>query len=331
MFGPKSGLRAIAAITLAALAIATPLSSAQAAPETYPGTVKFLTDKFVDGKALDGFTPGTPDYGFTLEAMLQRKAAGQKLSDKLFVPAKAVLADNMTLAKSIVGSYAYGVDKKVKAGVAGKFLFTSVVIGAPNAPLRNAVVADLKKAIAANGSITTSFGNTFDYAWAVLGLATNNQSKLANSVATYLVSLQRPDGGFGMDQTGDSLASSADATGIALQALALAKKSATKSQLAIQQKSIIAASKYLRTTQIAGTHWDAFGDADVNGTAYAAMGLKAAGANVSAIQGWLKTRIAPNGGLTTAWSNGVGDVFATAQGYVPLLGLSYLNLIPVKK
>ncbi len=331
MFGAKSGLRVIAAVTIAAIAVATPLSAAQAASESYPSTVNFLTSKFIDGKALDGFTPGIPDYGFTLEAMLQRKAAGQKLSDKLFVPAKAVLADNLTLAKSIVATYAYGSDKKVKPGVAGKFLFTSVAIGAPNAPLRNSVVADLKKAIASNGSIPTSAGNTFDYAWAVLGLATNSQTKLANTVATNLVSLQRPDGGFGMDQTGDTLASSSDATGIALQALALAKRTATKSQAAIQQKSIVAAALYLRSTQVTGNHWDAWGDADVNGTAYAAMGLKAAGANVTAIQAWLKTRIAPSGGLTTPWSNGSGDVFATAQGYLPLIGLSYLNLIPVKK
>ena len=331
MFGAKSGLRVTAAVTIAALALATPLSAAQAASETYPSTVAFLTSKFVDGKALDGFTPGTPDYGFTLEAILQRKAAGQKLSDKLLVPAKAVLADNLTLTKSIVATYAYGSDKKVKPGVAGKFLFTSVAIGAPNAPLRNSVVADLKKAIASNGSIPTSAGNTFDYAWAILGLATNNQTKLANTVATNLTSLQRPDGGFGMDQTGDTLASSSDATGIALQALALAKRTATKSQAAILQKAIVAAALYLRSTQVTGNHWDAWGDADVNGTAYAAMGLKAAGANISAIQAWLKTRIAPNGGLTTPWSNGSGDVFATAQGYAPLIGLSYLNLIPVKK
>lgn len=331
MFGAKSGLRVIAAIALAVFAIATPLSPVHAAPETYPSTVKFLSDKFVNGKALDGFSAGTPDYGFTLEAMLQRRAAGQKLTDRLFIPARAVLADSTSLTKSIVSTYAYGSDKKIKPGVAGKFLFTSVVVGTPNAPLRNAVVADLKKAIAPNGSIAISGGNTFDYAWAILGLATNNQTKLANSVAINLVSLQRPDGGFGMDQNGDTTKSSADATGIALQALSLAKRSATKSQQAIQQNAIIAASKYLRSTQVAGTHWEAFGDLDVNGTAYAAMGLKAAGANITAIQGWLKTRVAPTGGLTTPWSNGLGDVFATAQGYVPLVGLSYLNLIPVKK
>ena len=331
MFGAKSGFKALAALTIAAFAIVTPLSAAQAAPETYPSTIKFLTDKFVNGKTLDGFSPGTPDYGFTLEALLQRRAAGQKLSDKLFVPAKAVLADSTSLTKSVVATYAYGADKKIKPGVAGKFLFTSIAVGTPNAPLRNAVVADLKKAIASNGSIALSAGNTFDYAWVILGLATNNQTKLANTVASQLVLLQRPDGGFGMDQTGDTSKSSADATGIALQALSLAKRSATKNQLAVQQNAIIAASKYLRSTQVGGNHWDAFGDIDINGTAYAAMGLKAAGANISAIQAWLKTRVAPTGGLMTPWSNGLGDVFATAQGYVPLIGQSYLNLIPVKK
>ena len=81
MFGPKSGLRVLAALTIAALTATTPLSSANAANGDYASTVRFLADKFVDGKALDGFTPGTPDYGFTLEAMLQRKAGGQKLTD----------------------------------------------------------------------------------------------------------------------------------------------------------------------------------------------------------------------------------------------------------
>ena len=324
MFGPKSGLRVLAALTIAALTATTPLYNANAANGNYATTVKFLADKFVDGKALDGFTPGTPDYGFTLEAMLQRKAGGQKLTDQM-VAVKANLADGTSLSKSIVAKYAYGSDKRIKPGLAGKFLFTSVAIGVPNAPLRNAVVADLKKALSTDGAITS--GNSFDYAWAILGLATNRQEKIANLAALKLAKLQRPDGGFGLDQTGDTLTSSADATGIAMQALALAKKSGTKSQIAVGQKALVAAAKYLRSTQVAGDHWESFGDVDVNGTAYAAMGLKAAGANVTAIQTWLKSRVAATGGLTTPWSNGQGDVFATAQGVTALLGLSYLNLI----
>ncbi|MFM6966166.1 MAG: hypothetical protein ACKOWI_02155, partial [Rhodoluna sp.] len=89
----------------------------------------------------------------------------------------------------------------------------------------------------------------------------------------------------------------------------------------------VVAAKYLRTVQVTGNHWESFGDVDVNGTAYAAMGLKAAGANVASIQTWLKSRVASTGGLITPWSNGRGDVFATAQGVVALLGSSYLNLL----
>lgn len=330
MFGPKTELRAVAAALLTAIFIATPLHGARAATETYPSTIKFLSDKFVNGRALDGFTAGTPDYGFTLEAMLQRKAAGQKLTDQL-TAVKFTLADSTVLSKSIVATYAYNAEKQIKPGLAGKFLFTSAALGVPNAPLRNAVVADLKRSISTNGTIAAANGNSFDYSWAILGLASNGQTKLANAVAVKFASLIRPDGGFGMDQTGDTLASSADATGIALQAFALAKRSGTKGQQATELRAILAGSAYLRTTQKSGDHWESWGDIDVNGTAYAAMGLKAAGANISAIQNWLKSRVSVTGGLVTPWSNGSGDVFATAQGYVSLIGLSYLNLLPAKR
>jgi hypothetical protein len=328
MLGPKSELRVIAALLVAAFTFAAPPSAACAALPDYSTSLNFISSKFVSGKALDGFSQGIPDYGFTLEAMLQRKALGQKLLDQM-VAVKANLADTTVFAKSAVSNYAYtniGATKTIKPGLAGKYLFASAALGVPNAPLRNAVIADLKKAISSNGLIASANGNTFEYAWAILGLAANNQQKLANLVAQKLFSLERPDGGFGTDQTGDTLASSADATGIALQALAYAKRTATASQLTKLQKAIITSSGYLRSSQVTGDHWEAWGDIDVNGTAYAAMGLKAAGANVSKVQAWMNGRISPTGGLMTPWSNGAGDVFATAQGMTAALGLSYLNL-----
>ncbi|MFM6939849.1 MAG: hypothetical protein ACKOUD_04455 [Rhodoluna sp.] len=324
MLGPKTALRTFAALTICITASTASAGVAEAAPSENTATIKFLSDQFVGGKTLDGFTPGTPDYGFTLEAMLQRKAGGQKIVDQM-TAIKATLADSTVLSKSVVAKYAYNIDKTIKPGVAGKFLFTSMAIGVPNAPLRNAVVADLKKVVANDGTIAS--GNSFDYAWAILGLASNHQERIANLAAVKLSKLSRPDGGFGLDQTGDTLASSPDATGIALQALALAKKSASKSQAAAEQQAIVVAAKYLRTVQVTGNHWESFGDVDVNGTAYAAMGLKAAGANVTSIQTWLKSRVASTGGLITPWSNGRGDVFATAQGVVALLGSNYLNLL----
>jgi hypothetical protein len=57
------------------------------------------------------------------------------------------------------------------------------------------------------------------------------------------------------------------------------------------------------------------------------MGLKAAGQNVAAISSWLKTKIASDGGVVSAWSGGKGDAMATSQSIVPMLGLSYLYLL----
>jgi hypothetical protein len=325
MFGTKSGLRVIATslVTLISLA-GTPLVADAAAQ--YPATLNFLSSKFVDGKTMDGFTPGKPDYGFTLEAMLQLRAGGKKIGDQA-AAVKALLADTTVFAKSAVSNFAYDTAKNIKPGLAGKFLVASAALAVPNAPLRNSLVADLKKSIASDGSISLANGNTFDYAWTTLGLAAVGQYKLANQVAVKLASLERPDGGFGTDQTGNTTASAADATGIALQAFALAKKTGSKAQVLYEQKAILTGTAYLKTTEVSGDHWESFGDVDVNGTAYAAMGLKATGANIPEISTWLKGRLASDGGLTTPWSAGHGDTFATAQAYVPLIGSSYLNLL----
>jgi hypothetical protein len=324
----KNKLRVIAALLIATFTFVTPLPSASAAQPDYASSLAFLSNKFVAGKALDGFSPGVPDFGFTLEAMLQRKALGQKLLTQI-AAVKANLADTTIFSKSAVSNYAYSpssTSKNIKPGLAGKFLFTSAALAVPNAPLRNGVLSDLKKAISANGVIASANDNSFEYSWVILGLASNKQTKLANLVAQRFLLLAHSDGGFGPDQTGNTKTSSTDATGIALQALAFAKRTATIAQISKLQKTLVSGSAYLRANLVKGDHWESSGEFDVNGTAYAAMGLKAAGGNVAPIQAWLVTQIATTGGLLTPWSNGVGDVFASAQGMTAVLGLSYLNL-----
>ncbi len=76
-----------------------------------------------------------------------------------------------------------------------------------------------------------------------------------------------------------------------------------------------------------GDHYEAYGDYSVNSTAYAAMGLAAVGKKSTAIKSWLLGKLSNDGGLQTSWSAGAGDVYATAQGGLALLGQSYLNLI----
>lgn len=332
MFGPKSGLRKLAAtISIAAAAILVAPSAAIAA-DAYPATTEFLSSKFVAGKAIDGFSAGKADYGFTLEAMLQLRAAGKTVAQQR-VAINHVLND-LTVSVNRGGGYLFDAAKKFKPGLAGKFLFTGAALRVANGPTKNNVLALLRKAITADGSVTGSDGNTYDYAWVILGLKAQNNAKdnaLANRVALKLSTMARPDGGFGFDRNADTSTSSADSTGIALQALVSSKFDGSAAERATKLRAIRLASSYLSKSDIEDNHWVAFGDIDVNGTAYAAMGLKAAGVNKAQIgkySTWLKSKLSADGkGFVTPWSGGNGDVFATAQAYVPLIGLSYLDLL----
>ncbi len=82
MFGPKAGLHKIAAIIGIVLGAQMMAPSVAFATDAYPATTDFLSTKFVAGKAIDGFSPGKADYGFTLEAMLQLRAAGKSVAQQ---------------------------------------------------------------------------------------------------------------------------------------------------------------------------------------------------------------------------------------------------------
>lgn len=332
MFGSKSGLRKFAAIFALLFGAQFLAPSAASAADIYPGVTSFLTTKFVAGKAIDGFSAGKADYGFTMEAMLQLRAAGKSVTQQR-VAINHVLND-LTVSVNRGGGYLFDGSKKFKPGLAGKLLFTSAALRVANGPTKNSVVTLLRKSIDASGTILGSEGNTYDYAWVVLGLKSLNTTKdtaLANRVAIKLSAMPRTDGGFGFDRNADTASSSADSTGIALQALVAVKADGSAADRAAKLKAIRQASNYLTKSAIAETHWESFGEIDVNGTAYAAMGLKAAGVNKTQIgkySSWLKSQLATDGkGFVTPWSNGIGDTFATAQSYVPLIGLSYLDLL----
>lgn len=326
MFGPKSGLLKIAAILSIITSTIALSQPANAADATINGASNFLTSKFVEGKAVEGFTPGKFDYGITLESMLQRRAAGRSLASQN-------VSVNFVLNTRATGGldYLYApADKSLLSGLAGKFLFTAKALKAPVAPNTNKVLAALKKAIAADGTIAGSTGNTFDYAWVTLGLQSMGQTALATRVEAKLIALAKTDGGFGYDQTADSTNSSVDSTGIALQAMAALKGLGGARLSAANKNATAKAVAWLNTQKVTdakGAHWESWGAFDVNGTAYAAMGLKAAGQNVASISSWLKTKIASDGGVVSAWSGGKGDAMATSQSIVPMLGLSYLDLL----
>lgn len=316
MFETKTGLRKFATLITAAALLFSAAMPAQATPK-YVSTVRFIASKFVNHQYVEGFTAGKPDYGFTIESMLQLRAAGQ--TAKSLAPAVAFnlqsAANEGTPATKTGFLY---VTQKFQTGRAGMFLFASKAFGLGNSALKISVLNSVKANVKSTGEITDAFGNSFTYGWTVLGLKAAGETKLASLVATKFASLARPDGGFGTDLTGDTLTSAADATGIALMAFAATNK--------LSASAATKAIAWLKGALVTD-HFEAWGDVDVNGTAYATMGLAAAKQKVSALQNWLETRVASTGGLTTPWSEGKADTYATAQGYIALLGSSYLALI----
>jgi hypothetical protein len=323
MFEAKSGLRKLAAITaITTLALAIPLAS-QAAETKYPETVTFLASAFgADGKKVDLY--GKTEWGVTLESMIQLKAGGRSLTKQL--PAvKNVLSSSLNaIGNKAAPGFLTNADGTLKVGRAGLFLFTSEVLDVPNNTVRAMVFKKLKALInVSTGEITGVASGSIDYAWASLGLNAYDEKSLANKVVLNLITQQHTDGGFGSG----GAESSADATGLALQAISLYKTFGSNEQDVLRAAASKKAVAYLRATDVSNNHWDAYGEASINSTGYAAMGLKAAGAKITAYSDWLKTQLAPTGGFVTSWSSGLGDVYSTAQGYVALIGLSYLDLI----
>ena len=325
MFQTKSGLRLIATVAAATLTIIGAALPAQAANK-FAATDAFLKAKFTNGQFIAGFTPGKADYGFTLEGILQREALGE--SKTSLAPAVSYVLENPTLSGTPANPSGFLFDAKgnLKFGIAGKWAFTSAAVSANNASLRKQVLAALMGKIDVTGDLAVGTNaNTYDRAWSVLALSANHQKDLALALALKLTSHQLVDGGFNDGWTLGS--GSPDGTGITLQALQSVKQFASKSQLAKINGSIAKAVAFLNSTLVGQNHYESYGDYNINGTEYAAMGLAAVGKANSAVKTWILGKLAADGGLTTPWSDNAGDTYATAQGAVAMLGESYLDLV----
>lgn len=315
----KSGLRQIATITVAGLVLLTLaitlILDVNGDKPKQSATAEFLYSKFVNGEYLEGFTPGTPEYGFSLEALSQLS-----FSDGLdFSAARSFLLEQGT-------DYLYSPEGGLYIGLAGKFLYTSKVAAATNRDLTDALIAELGVLISEDGSLSET-ASTFDYAWLTLGLYAQDQRELASRLTAELAELARDDGGWGFDQSEFTLESSTDATAMAIQALELTKEF-DSDLTSMKQEAIDAGLDYLAKNLVDGNHFVAFEANDVNGTALALMAIKAATGEISEpIQKWLLDQVQSDGGLGSPWVEGSGDPFATAQGYLALEGKSYLDLI----
>jgi hypothetical protein len=307
------------------LAVTTTFTGGTAQASPLSNTEAFLRASFTNGQFVAGFTPGKPDFGFSLEALLQRKVLGET-ADTLEPAVKYLLTSTaQTGTVSNPNGYLFN-SGKLRLGLAGKWAFVSSILKAGNGNTRRQIISAALSKVDGSGDVAPDAGaNTYDRAWLILGLAANDRARQAVTLATNLASHQLADGGFNDGFTLGS--SSSDGTGITLQALAAARGLATQSQRRTLNASIDKAVAYLNKAK-EGDHFSNYGDYDLNGTAYAAMGLKSVGAQVGSIQNWIKSKLASDGGLQTPWSGGTGDIYATAQGATALLGQSYAGLLP---
>ena len=339
MFETKSGLRKFATLVISTVIAIAATTPAQAAVQ-YPKTVSYLASQFVDGKYVVGFTPGKADLGMTLEAMLQLLGAGKDAKAQT-AAVKYNLISSTTLGtwETKTGAL-YSTDKRFNSADAGKFLFTASVFKQNKTAIAKSVLATIKKHIAKDGSVlavpdnsVAPSQNIYTSAWLVLGLEAANEKALAEKIAMNLITFAVvKTGGFADSQTDTAAAASPDATGLALQALAAVKGFGTKTEETKKNTVISKSRSWLGSdaqVDSTGKFFSSWGEWSANSTAYAAMGLKATGSKITDYSKWLASKIssADSGIQAGSWTAGAGNAYATIQGYLALIGKSYLDLI----
>lgn len=309
--------------------------SSAIAATPHASTVSFLSNSFVGGKAIEtanssGNAIGATDFELSLEAMLQLKAGGRTFIQQL--PAIRHLLSTRTQAFGTLSrGYLFNQDlsKSLKLSATGKFLFVSEAINVPNNSIRFEAFRKLATEInSKTGEIMAARRNAIDYSWVSMGLNSFQEFTLANRVVQHLLLLQNADGGFSEVDGG---ASSAHATGLALQAINFRQTFGT----AVEDKKRVDAERkavsYLLRTDIDESHWSAEGQPSVVATANAVMGLKSYGAfatTISRSTNWLKKQVHPKGGVIDISASPEPSISTTALSFAGMLGKSYLELLP---
>ena len=306
-------------ITSNAVAYAAP---APAAPKL-PATVSFLSDAF---DATDIQAPMTS--GFAIEAFAQLAGANLTAKDLSVAVRTRLSRTNRVLGTSSNAGYLMNsATYKIKPGLAGKYLFTTKLLKFGTTTLEDKVTSLLRAEVSSSGTIVASAGNAQDVAWVVLGLQASKQPTLASKVARALIRMQHSDGGFNYDPTMG--VGGTDVTAIVIQALQ-AVKMPDKTSTTNRNRAVSKAVAFLKANTVGGNHFEAYGDVDANGTAYAIMALTSAGVSAGPYVRWLKTKLNSDGGLQAPWTAGGSDRYVTAQAYLPLIGKSYVSLLSGK-
>lgn len=309
----KNGMRRFASITAVATVIALALSACSSSgygTDLNPKTSKYVFEKFNNGQFLDTFTPGEPEEGITLEAMVQLSALG-------YDSTKQFKASQWT---------AQNVDSFDSIGLKATYVFAAHALGfAEDQSVRSAVDAIIA-GVEQDGSLTGS--NNYVYSWVIFALLAEDKKELANRVALKLSTLAEVSGGYKYIQGDQQNPIATDVTSFSIMAMKASLGTGSETDEAAKEFAISKSKAIVVGSRVDGTHWESYGDLDMSGTAYAIMAMVSLDQDVTESVDWLKTKISPTeGGVIAPWSEPHSDLFSSAQSLLALSKLSFVDVL----
>jgi hypothetical protein len=322
-----------AALTAAPALAATPTGSAAEKAAAY------LVDQLADGDHVVGAYG--PDLGQTADVVLALSSAPAQRPARDAAAAYLVAhVDDYVHGAAFVDGSAAGEKKGASyAGPTGKAIVTALAAGLDPRSLNGFdLVDELQGLMSSSGRFSddSAFGdysNPVGQAFDIIGLK-RATGDVPQPAVTFLLTAQCTDGGFAdaYPTSPKSCTSNADTTGLALQALVAAGVTDTDSATACAAGRALSWLKAHDSTN--GSYASGAVDptakaaANVNSTAYAALGLTAAKASTSAQVAYLTSVQNEDGGLPIVPSSKdtSSNVLATAQALNALTGTTFLSL-----
>jgi LPXTG-motif cell wall-anchored protein len=286
--------------------VATPRPAASAPPAPTPQAapaLAWLARELGDhGGTLPGFSPGTTEWGLTLDAVLAFGAAGAQDD-----PAAVAATERIATAEAVTAYTTWdpGVAGVRAAGPTAKVLLTLLTMGRPSTVDGVDLEAELRSLVAGSGPQRGRFvdrvpdpawdaSNGFGQALAVLALAMTPGGVPQDAVG-FLIAQQCPAGGFPLTYrpTGgcaDDASADPDASALALQAL-LAVERTTLVRAALDRVATWLSSRQGLDGSFGGAGPTAA--ANANSTGLIAQTLRAAGATDAADRaaGWITSQV----------------------------------------
>jgi hypothetical protein len=317
----------VAIVLSTTLAVSTPAFAATP-EEAAPTAASWLADQLTDAGTVVGSFPGSDgnpsvytDYGRSLDAALALLAAGGH--DDGVGRALTTLTSSDAVAGYTQGA-PFDRDDAAYAGATAKLAFFVEATGGDATAVADVdLLAQLQSLVTDSGRLADrsdfgSFANLYGHAFALLALDTAGRAP-DDAFLQALLAAQCADGSFPQEyepKEGETCAGQVDATGLVLQALAAVDLGSSEAA----QRAVT----WLTGVQKADGSFP--GEAPVNSTGYAALGLDAAGATaaVAEARDWLTTQQNADGGLRRgAGEDAASDLFATAQALPALAGRTF--------